>query len=112
MGLDEVAVDDADRPDAGPGQVIGQHGPQRPAAAERDPAPEQRPLALLAELREPDLAAVTVERLSGHHSSLLRIAYCEFVLSPPFAMPTQPPATAGMILTSSPGATGVVRSSR
>ena len=32
-------------PDAGPGQVVGQHGPQRAAAAERDPALQAAPLA-------------------------------------------------------------------
>ena len=34
--LDEVAVDDADEADAGADQRVGQHGAQRPAAAERD----------------------------------------------------------------------------
>ena len=65
VGLDEVAVDDADRPDARAGEVVGQHGTERPAAAERDPAFQQGTLARLAELRKADLPAVAVERLGG-----------------------------------------------
>ena len=55
VGLDEVAVDDPEMADAGAGQVVGQHGPERPAAAERDPARHQA-RAGLAEGGEADLA--------------------------------------------------------
>ena len=65
VGLDEVAVDDAERADAGPGEVVGQHGAERTAAAERDPALHECTLAGLAELRETDLPAVTIEWLGG-----------------------------------------------
>ena len=47
--LDEVAVDDPDVADAGADQVVGQHGAERPAAAERDAAGQQPALARLAE---------------------------------------------------------------
>ena len=41
VGLDEVAVDDPEVAHAGPRQVVGQHGPECTAAAERDPARQQ-----------------------------------------------------------------------
>ncbi len=63
MGLDEVAIDDADHPDPGPGQVVGQHRSQGAATAEGHSALQERPLARLAELREPGLAAIAVEGL-------------------------------------------------
>ena len=63
--LDEVAVDDPDVADARADQVVGQHGPERPAAADRDPAGHQLALAGLAQRGEADLAAVAVERVDG-----------------------------------------------
>ena len=56
VGLDEVAVDDPEVADAGAGEVVGQHGPERAAAAERDPAVQQGALAGFAQGREADLA--------------------------------------------------------
>ena len=46
-------------------QVVGQHGAERPAAADRDPAGQQLALARLAQGGEADLAAVTVERVEA-----------------------------------------------
>ena len=63
VGLDEVAVDDPDVPDPGPDQVVGQHGPQGPAPADRHPRGHQLALAGLAQGGEPDLPAVAVERV-------------------------------------------------
>ena len=57
----------------------------------------ERALAGLAELRETDLAAVAIEWTREDDHGLLDL---------------QPPATAGMMLTSSVAATGVARSSR
>ncbi len=68
--------------------------------------PSKRALARLAELREPDLPAVTVERLDGHRSSSRAFPGNHDTAR------RQPPATAGMMLTSSLAATGVARSSR
>ncbi len=64
-GLDEVAVDDPEVTHAGPGEVVGQHGPERTAAAERDPALQQGALAGFAQGGEADLAGVAVERVDG-----------------------------------------------
>ena len=69
--LDEVAVDEPDVADAGADQGVGQHGAERPAAAERDAAGQQPALARLAEAGEADLAAVAVQgveaiRFEGH----------------------------------------------
>ncbi len=52
-------------PDAGPSQVIRQHGAQGPAPADRDPALQQRTLAGFPELRKTDLAAIPVKRLQS-----------------------------------------------
>ena len=59
--LDEVAVDDPDVADPRARQVVGQHGAERPAAADRHPAGHELALARLAQRGEPDLAAVAVE---------------------------------------------------
>ena len=109
MGLDEVAVDDPDRAHAGPGQVVGQHGPQRPAAAERDPALQQRALAGLAELRETGSGGCSDRATRKPWSLPVRDRIGDRAASLDRA---QPPATAGMMLTSSLAATGVARSSR
>ena len=59
--LDEVAVDDADEADAGADQVVGQHGAERTAAAQRDAAVEQLLLARFADAGETHLPAVSFE---------------------------------------------------
>ena len=63
VGLDEVAVDDPEVPDARADQVIGQHGPECTAAAERDPAFQQGALAGFAQGGKADLARVAIERV-------------------------------------------------
>ena len=47
--LDEVAIDDPDAADPGADEVVGQHGAERTATADRHPACKQLPLARLAE---------------------------------------------------------------
>src|SRR5208282_2238338 len=126
VGLDEITVDDSQAAHSGPRQVVGQHGPERTAAAERDLAREQGTLAGLAQGGETDLSRVTLERVvgrRGHVSSPVRSrgrsdqikigidqgSIRSMVLE---IRSDQPPATAGMMLTSSFSATGVARSSR
>ena len=57
--LHEIAVDDADVPDAGPHQDVRQHRSQRAAAAQGDARAEQFPLALFAHAVETHLSAVS-----------------------------------------------------
>ena len=126
--LDEVAVDDPDPTDPRADQVIRQHGAERPAAADRDAAGQELALARLAQRGEADLAAVTVERvghINGHERFLgqgsgggpfpdreLRFRGGPSRAADSLGTAFQPPATAGMMLTSSCSATAVSRSSR
>src|SRR5205814_1179051 len=61
-GLDEVAVDQAQVADARADERVGQHGPQRSAAAQGDVTVQQPPLPLLPDAVEAHLAAVAFQR--------------------------------------------------
>ena len=65
--LEKIAIDDPQLADAGAGQRVGEHRPQRPAAADERPAGQQAPLPLFAERREANLPHVAVELVGGSH---------------------------------------------
>src|SRR5439155_22369545 len=67
--LDEVAVDDAQKADAGPHQHVRQHRAQRPAAAQRHARGRQLLLPGLADAVEAHLPAVALEGRVRHQSA-------------------------------------------
>src|SRR5262249_37338085 len=70
MGLDEIPVDDAYEAYAGPHQRVGDHGPQRAAAAKGDAGLQQLALAFFEDATEAHLPAVAFEGgIVGHGAS-------------------------------------------
>ena len=84
--LQEVAIDDPQLADAGPGQRVGDHRAERPAADDQRPRSQQLLLPRATERRKPHLAGIAaglrVERVGGrtsHGSARMKHGWEEFV---------------------------------